>query len=243
MDRSRINPEGDQMRVTPASSSISDHNGGSFPVTVNEVPIPRLSVPHRAAVPMPSPGTVSAPKFDGTNATRFFDRFEVLAADHGLQQEAFVDRMLLYCTAEVDRVISTFPEAFDRDWKEFRRVVQEEYKSQDEKELASTREYLNRLCVEVPRTLPQLKNYIRQYLSIANALEARHELDAATKCTLFVQGLPVKARRQVLSRTGWNKHKPSTWDCGNLVKEALKYVATEENIEAFDKPEEFSQKI
>jgi hypothetical protein len=84
MDRSRINPEGDQMRVTLASSSISDYNRGSFPVTVNEVPIPRLSVPHRAVVPMPSLGTVSAPKFDGTNATRFFNRFKVLAADHGL---------------------------------------------------------------------------------------------------------------------------------------------------------------
>jgi hypothetical protein len=153
MSRNSTSSRDDRNKATPTLTPDAGSNITTASISAEEFLVPRPALP-RAFVPMPSPGTYGAPIFDGNNATRFFNGFEILAEDHGLQRDGLVDRVLLYCTPEVERVISSFPEAYDRDWVEFRRVVQEEYKSQDEKELASTREYLNRLYIKSLRTLP-----------------------------------------------------------------------------------------
>ena len=113
----------------------------------------------------------------------------------------------------------------------------------DNKKLITTRKYLKRLYVKGNRSLPQLKNYVRQYLGITTVLKGRYKLNLVTKGQLFLRGLLEKARRYILTRTGQNRNRPTTQDYKKLIDEVLKYVVAKENIKAFSKLEEFARKI
>jgi hypothetical protein len=159
-DRTSLNPKDNKSKnLTPASSSTSDIgdglNNGSF------LGHTQLEVPTKATTPMPSPGTSSAPCFDGKNATRFLDGFELLGIDHGLRQADLVVRLLPYCTPEVEREVKLFPEYALKDWAGLRRAIQAEYKGLDARELTATRGYLETICQDIPRTTAHLKQYVR----------------------------------------------------------------------------------
>jgi hypothetical protein len=118
MSEASLNPKDSRSKtLTPTSSSTSKLGGEGPPGQA------RFETPTKATTPMPSPGTSSAPCFDGKNATRFLDAFELLGIDHGLRQVDLVVRLLPYCTPEVEREVKLFPEYTLKDWTGLRRAI------------------------------------------------------------------------------------------------------------------------
>jgi hypothetical protein len=121
-DRSSLNLKDNKPKtVTPTSSSTSEIRDGSG--SRGPPGQARFETPTKATTLMPSPGTSSAPCFNGKNTTRFLNTFKLLGIDHGLRQSDLVIRLLPYYTPEVERKVKFFPEYAAKDWTGLRRAI------------------------------------------------------------------------------------------------------------------------
>ena len=97
--------------------------------------------------PIPLPGTVGAPCFDGSNITSFLETWELLVRYHGLPEKDWVYLFPLYCTllveVEVEGVeVEGLPEYQGCDFAAFRKRLLREYAGEDDRQKMYSRAFL-----------------------------------------------------------------------------------------------------
>ena len=157
---------------------------------------------HNFFMPMPYPGTPGTPYFDGRNVTDFLDRFSDLCADYKLSDEEKMRRLPRYCDMRIGQSIETIREWRDRDWKQFRTPLCEEYESADQAQTYHSWEFLETFKDRTRGKEEDLRRFCRQYAQISEELVRRNRLDNYTRILWFVQGLLGFIRLELFLHSG-----------------------------------------
>lgn len=156
--------------------------------------------------PMPAPGTVNAPWFDGKDATLFLERFHQLCVDHGLKpkSQAIMDRMSHYCLTWIGQWIKTLDGFKEGDWEKFCLAIVRNFRDDDINHKIHRREYLSALSNRQLKSDTSIRAYIHEYNTVSGAIKKNGRLDDYTRAVWFLRGLPESMRNKVLERSKTN---------------------------------------
>ena len=191
-------------------------------------------------MPMPPPGSAGAPFFDGSNITDFIDDYSIMCCDYGVMNSMQLKRMPKYCTAIIAAQVKALPEYTGGDWDAMARRLSKDYIDQDVNQKIRSRAYLEQYKQSSPDKKEGLKNYCRQFRSLATQVIEKKELDEYTACLWFIQGLMEKRRAKVVKKGGIKMEEAVTYKLERLIAAAeviseeergLKFLETRYSVE------------
>ena len=222
-------------RATPTVSTPDVSAGTTTQPTTQPVQESQLiqRVP-MFVTPMPAPGTPGAPHFDGTNISDFLELWQDVCIDHGYTEEEGVRRISRYCSPIIRLSVEALDDWINRKWEPLKATLLKEYISQDVKQQALSRQYLEQYKEATTDGKDNLKAYISQFSGIANTLIGKRALDSYTATDWFLKGIPQGARQKIIKKAHLDFYRPETYNFEKVVKEAKRYQEDQESAKMFE---------
>ena len=99
---------------------------------------------------IPLPGTLSAPRIDDADFTRFLEIYESIARHTGINpdQDDVVDIFPYYCAADLQETVEIMSGYNDRDWPVLNTQRKDHFRHSDSRVFIYTQTFLAKLCQE-----------------------------------------------------------------------------------------------
>ncbi|KAI5292725.1 hypothetical protein KEM52_006114 [Ascosphaera acerosa] len=161
--------------------------------------------------PMPRPRQAGAPYFTGTDVTRFIQEFQDLCNEFGLPTDVRLQKLPLYCEPLIGDNIAFSPDYIARDYDKVLQTLKDDYKRGDRSQTMYTPIYLQSLCEKVKNNPAYLKDFVRDYTTVSQALLAKQQIDEWTQCLKFVDHLPMPLGYNVRRDLKLDRMYPAKW--------------------------------
>ncbi|OJA13438.1 hypothetical protein AZE42_02284 [Rhizopogon vesiculosus] len=188
---------------------------------------------------MPGPNSSKAPLFNGETSEllEFFELFEDLASTYGLTSADKSKCLVRYVDLPTKRFWITLTGYESRDYGVFKQNILDQYPGASKGQHYTVRD-LERIVVNQAdsdiHTETELVHYYRQFRAIAVWLVMNEKISVCDRDKYFWQGLPARARRQILQRLelrdpNFNRNEPADFE---KVLEAGRHVFSDEAFDA-----------
>jgi Aspartyl protease len=152
-------------------------------------------------VPMPTPRSSKAPRFNGTRVVEFCDDLEMHASNAGLPDADIPSYVSRYCSSKVKQVIEHCDELAGNDWTVCRTFLIDLYESSDRAPRASADRL--RAWVKIAEKAPafvrreDVDKYHREFLARSSQL-VKKKLIVQTELDMrFYKGLPKEIKKKI----------------------------------------------
>ena len=179
-----------------------------------------------AAFPGPAYRSMQLPwdvkEFNGSNATAYLRRFNLMTADCGLTGTAKLNRFSTYCTISIIFEVESLAGYEDGDWDIFEGSLKKYYFDSDPQQEEYQILYLCSL-VEHQRCkgAKDWKAYAIQFKKIARVLIREGKLSGYGACVEFYGGLPEVAQEDIQRCLNINWTNPKALDVDNIIQEVI----------------------
>src|SRR5438045_2567154 len=122
------------LRVQEPASSVSKQDQRSTVMADLNIPQSRnmlLSAGLTICMPMPLPGSIGMPLFEGANATEFLDHFNDLCKEYLVLDEDKLVKLPQYCSRSIGDAVKSLKEWKDKDYPALWKAILKEYKEHD----------------------------------------------------------------------------------------------------------------
>ena len=234
----------DLYRETGSSSSQSQQPSISTPVTPQPA-VQTVAPPVYAIVqtPMPLPGTVGAPSFEGNNITGFLETWELLVRDHHLTEGDSVYRLPSYCSPMIKEAIRSLPEAQERNFSAFKRRLLREYIQHNESQKVFSKAFLEEYKNAARERKVELTQYCRQFRSIASKLMAKGILVEYEGTEWFLQRLNDRTFRKVCKDCRIDPLEPESFKLMTTIDKAVALSTESERFKTLRKADVQSEEL
>jgi hypothetical protein len=117
-------------RNPPESMAGTGATPGSSTSSLDSVQ-PVTAMPAMFYMPMPLPGTLGSPMFEGANITEFLECYEDLCSDYHVSAEDKIKRLPRYCVQPIAENIRFLKEWRDRDYTALKKTLLDDYRKDD----------------------------------------------------------------------------------------------------------------
>ncbi|KAG2739863.1 hypothetical protein P692DRAFT_20787380, partial [Suillus brevipes Sb2] len=188
---------------------------------------------------MPGPNSSKAPLFNGETSEllEFFEMFEDLASTYNLSSADKCKSLVRYVDLATKRFWITLTGYESREYSVFKKSILGQYPGASRGQRYTVRE-LERIVVNQAdsdiNTEKELMQYYSQFRAVAVWLVTNNKISGRDRDKYFWQGLPVRARRQILQRLelkdpDFNRNEPAHFE---KVVEAGRHVFSDEAFDA-----------
>ena len=179
-----------------------------------------------AAFPRPAYRSMKLPwdvkEFDGSNATAYLRRFNLMAADCGLTGTAKLNRFSAYCTISIISEVESLAGYEDGDWDTFEGSLKKYYFDSDPQQKEYQIPYLRSLAEHQRRKgAKDLKAYATQFKKIARVLIREGKLSGYGACAEFYGGLPEVVQEDIQRRLNIDWTNPGALNVDNIIQEVI----------------------
>src|SRR5436190_12543639 len=176
----------------------------------------------RYLIPFPAPGVPGAPYFNGSDATRFLDRFKLLGENHGVEDAALVKKLPEYCEPGIQEEVKAQEGYIAADWEQLRRQLRKRYYRYDTYQQMYSKSFLEAYKDQERTMDDDIESYCSTFKSISANLETQQMLDNHTRCCWFLAGLPKKMRSKLMEKHDVDPQDPTTMVFSRLYEDGLK---------------------
>ena len=184
------------------------------------------SGPSAATFPGPGYRSMKLPwdvkEFDGSNATAYLCRFNLMAADCGLTGTAKLNRFSAYCTIFIISEVESLTGYEDGDWDIFKTSLKLSYFDADPQQKEYQIPHLRSLAeLQRRKGAEDLKAYATQYKKIAKVLIGDGKLSKYSTCAEFYGGLPEVVQEDLQRRLNIDWTTPEAPEVDNIIQEVI----------------------
>ena len=184
-------------------------------------------------MPVPGPGMVGSPYFNGTNVSRFLDNFRVMTTSHGVDDRRAMEILPLYCEINQQGQVESIIKQAEGDWKKLRTLMRQNYWREDQQQQLYSRTYLTKLSKEKQGREHDILSYCHRFAAIARELLQNRTLDQYTAAWIFLDGLPNSMQSYVMKKNHVNIENPDTMNFDRLLKFTIESQHEEESVRRF----------
>jgi predicted aspartyl protease len=196
-------------------------------------PVPVVTNVNR--LPMPVPGSLGVPLFEGANATEFLDNFDDLCDEYAVAEQQKLMKLPKYCSRSVGDSIKSHKAWVAKDYPALRRAILMEYRIYDTHQQMYSVEFLDRYKSIKRTDKDDILQYCRKYHMIASFL---FEKGAFNKChagVWFLQGLPSSMRANVMRKYKIIGTEPHTVNYDQIMSYVEETTTSEQAIKDMDR--------
>ena len=198
---------------TPSSAEVSTQTESATMATQQTV---------RYIIPFPAPGVPGAPYFNGSDVTRFLDRFKLLGDNHGVEDENLVRKLPEYCEPGIQEEVKAQSGYTVNNWDQLYRQLRKRYYRYDTYQQMYSKSFLEAYKDQDRSMDDDIETYCATFKSISASLEIQNMLDNHTRCCWFLAGLPKKMRSKLMEKHDVDPQDPSTMKFERLYDDAQK---------------------
>jgi hypothetical protein len=163
-------------------------------------------------IPMPLPGTLGSPMFEGANVTEFLERYEDLCSDYHVTARDRLARLPRYCIRPIAETIKSLKEWQAQNYAALKKALLAEYKNDDTRQLLYSVHFLENYR-SIPRTeKDDILDYCRKFDRIAQHCIEKKVLLEYTTGIWFIHGLPPSTAGKLIRKFAIDTEDPSTID-------------------------------
>ena len=179
-----------------------------------------------AAFPGPACRLIKLPwdvkEFDGSNASAYLRRFNLMATDCGLTGTAKLNRFSAYCTISIISEVESLAGYEDGDWDTFEGSLKKYYFDSDPQQKEYQIPYLRSLADHQRRIgAKDLKASATQYKKIARVLTREGKLSGYGACVEFYGGFPEVVQEDIQQHLNIDWTNPGALDVHNIIQEVI----------------------
>jgi hypothetical protein len=168
-----------------------------------------LGIPY-PFMPMPPPGTLGSPMFEGANATEFLERYKDLCSDYHVSAEDKLMRLPRYCIQPIAETIKSLKEWKSRDYAALKKALLAEYKSNDTHQLLYSVPFLENYKNIARTEKDDILDYCRKFDRITQHCMAKKVLTEYTAGVWFIHGLPPSTAGKLIKKFVIDTEDPDT---------------------------------
>lgn len=171
--------------------------------------------------PMPYPGALGSPFFEGANVSKFLERFENIFDDCLVTASVKIRRLFWYCEMLTARHVRSVIGFFGPDWTKICANLKKEYKDRD----GISQKISSRIYSEVFKRKPRIENaellqFCRDYSEISKELLEKGKLDKYTQLRWFLQGFPSSIQSKLINHYNIDLDGDALPDFAKILKKA-----------------------
>ena len=118
-------------------------------------------------MPMPPPGTLGSPMFEGANVSEFLERYEDLCSDYWVSEGDKLARLPRYCIQPVAETIKSLKEWKSQDYAALKKALLAEYRNDDTRQLLYSVPFLENYKNIARTESDDIMDYCRKFDRIA----------------------------------------------------------------------------
>jgi hypothetical protein len=177
-------------------------------------------------MPMPLPGTLGSPMFEGANITEFLERYEDLCSDYHVSAEDKVKRLPRYCVQPIAENIRFLKEWGNRDYTALKKVLLDDYKKDDIHQLLYSLHFLESYKNVLRTETDDILEYCRKFDRIAQHCIEKKVLTEYTAGVWFIHGLPPSAAGKLVRKFAIDTEDPDTVEYQKQLKYIIQRIAS-----------------
>jgi hypothetical protein len=181
-------------------------------------------------MPMPPPGTLGSPMFEGANVTEFLERYEDLCSDYKVSDEDKLARLPRYCIQPVAETIWSLKEWKTKDYVALKKTLLSEYRNDDTRQLLYSVPFLESYKNIVQDEKDDILNYCRQFDRIAQHCIAKGVLAEYTAGVWFIHGLLLSTASKLIRKFAIDTEDPTTVDYQQQLEHVKKQAMSDKAI-------------
>ena len=167
-----------------ADTGSASSTGSSDPIQTT------VTMPAMLYMPMPPPGTLGSPMFEGANISEFLERYEDLCSNYRVSDEDRLTRLPRYCIQPVAETIKSLKEWKGQDYAALKKVLLAEYRNDDTRQLLYSVPFLESYKNITRTEKDDIMDYCRKFDRIAQHCMDKKVLTEYTAGVWFIHGLP-----------------------------------------------------
>jgi hypothetical protein len=182
-------------------------------------------------MPMPPPGTLGSPMFEGANCTEFLERYEDLCADYRVSEEDKLTRLPRYCIQPIAETIKSLKEWKSRDFAALKKALLAEYRNDDTRQLLYSVPFLESYKNIARTEKDDIMDYCRKFDRIAQHCMEKKVLTEYTAGIWFIHGLPVPTASRLIRKFTIDTEDPATVDYKQQLEHVMRQTASDKAIQ------------
>jgi hypothetical protein len=193
-------------------------------------------------VPMPLPGTLGSPMFEGANVTEFLERYEDLCSDYRVSDEDRLARLPRYCIQPVAETIRSLKEWKTKDYAALKKALLSEYRDDDTRQLLYSVPFLESYKNILRTEDDDILDYCRQFDRIAQHCIGKGVLAEYTARVWFIHGLPLPTASRLIRKFAIDTEDPTTVDYQQQLEHVKKQAMSDKAVQRVNATRNPSQK-
>ena len=161
-------------------------------------------------------------EFDGSNATAYLQKYNLMAANCGLVGRAKLDRFSAYCAISIISEVESLSGYDNHDWNTFEASLKRYYFDKDPQRKEYQIPYLCSLAEkQKQKSKLDIKLYATQFKKIARVLVREGKLSPYSACMEFYGGLRDRIQEDVQRRLNIDWTYTAALDMDSILQEVI----------------------
>jgi hypothetical protein len=192
-------------------------------------------------MPMPPPGTLGSPMFEGANVTEFLERYEDLCSDYKVSEEDKLTRLPRYCIQPVAETIKSLKEWKAKDYSALKKALLSEYRNDDTRQLLYSVPFLENYKNIARTENDDIMDYCQKFDRIAQHCIEKKVLTKYAAGVWFIHGLPLSTASGLIRKFAIDTEDPATVDYQRDLKHVMQQTASDKAIQQMNATRKLSK--